>query len=282
MRTASLRLAVFLTLLGAPLSPSAASAQPVELPALSPKARAEQRVGVTDFAIEYSSPAVKKRKVWVDVVPPGKVWRAGANQSTKLTASKDFKFGSVAVKAGTYSVFMIPNRGQWTVHLNADLGAGQNNHDAKKDVAKVAVRPVAIPLRERLLFLFNNTTDTRTSLELEWERVRIAVPITVDTKAHVDATIDRINADAWRPHFAAANYLHDAGDLARALALVEKSIAIQSTWRNEWLRAQIFKKQGKRAEAIAGAKRAQSLGANDPIYEQFFKADIAKAVTGWK
>lgn len=281
MRTASprLRFAVLLAIVGAPL---AASAQPVELPVLSPKAKVEQRVGVTDFSIEYSSPAVKGRKIWVDVVPLGKVWRAGANQATKLTASKDFQFGTVAVKAGSYSVFMVPNKTQWSVHLNSDLTAGQNNHDAKKDVAKVVVKPVAIPLRERLLFFFNNTTDSKTSLELEWERVRIAVPITVDTKGHVAATIDKINAEAWRPHFAAANYLHDAGDVDRALPLVEKSIAIQQTWRNEWLRAQLLKKKGKTAEAIAGAKRAQSLGANDPIYEQFFKADIAKAVTGWK
>lgn len=280
MRTSlRLRFAVLLAIVGAPL---AASAQPVELPVLSPKAKVEQRVGVTDFSIEYSSPAVKGRKIWVDVVPLGKVWRAGANQATKLTASKDFQFGTVAVKAGSYSVFMVPGKTQWSVHLNSDLTAGQNNHDAKKDVAKVVVKPVAIPLRERLLFFFNNTTDSKTSLELEWERVRIAVPITVDTKGHVAATIDKINAEAWRPHFAAANYLHDAGDVARALPLVDKSIAIQQTWRNEWLRAQLLKKKGRTAEAVAGAKRAQSLGANDPIYEQFFKADIAKAVTGWK
>ena len=265
-------------------APVTASAQaPVELPALSPKAKSEQRVGVTDFAIEYSSPAVKKRKIWGALVPYGKVWRAGANQSTKLTASRDFKFGGVPVKAGTYSVFMVPSRTTWTVHLNSDLKAGQNNHDASKDVAKVTVKPVALAApRERLLYVFNNTSDDRVSFELEWERLRVAVPITVDTKAHVAATIESIEKGAGLPHFLAANYLHESGDDTKALALVDKSLAIQPSWRGEWLRARIYRKQNKKAEALASAKKAQQMGTNDPIYEQFFKADIAKAVNEWK
>ena len=263
--------------------PTIALAQPIELPALSSKAKVEQRVGVTDFSLEYSSPAVKKRKIWGDLVPYDKVWRAGANQATKLTVSRDFTFGGTAVKAGAYSVFMIPGKTTWTVHLNSDVTAGQNNHDAKKDVAKVTVKPVALPaVRERLLYLFNNATDDSVSFELEWERVRIAVPVKVDTNAHVAATVARIEAEAWRPHFQAANYLHEAGDHAKALALVEKSIAIQQTWRNEWLRAQIHRKQNKKAEALAGVQKAMTLGANDPIYEQFFKEDIVKAVADWK
>jgi hypothetical protein len=279
MRSLCSSLLVLCSLFGA----ATAVAQPIELPALSLKAKVEQRVGVTDFSLEYSSPAVKKRKIWGDVVPYDKVWRGGANAATKLTVSRDFTFGGTTVKAGAYSVFLVPGKVSWTVHLNSDLSAGQNNHDAKKDVAKATVRPVALPaVRERLLYLFNNATDDGVSFELEWERVRIAVPITVDTKGHVAATITRIDADVWRPHFQAANYLHESGDHVKALALVEKSIALQSVWRNEWLRAQIFRKQNKKAEAHAGAKKAMTLGAKDPIYEQFFKADIEKAVKEWK
>lgn len=275
----SLRSLIVLCVLASPAFAQA----PIELPALSPRAKVEQRVGLTDFSLEYSSPAVRKRKIWGALVPYNKVWRAGANQATKLTASKDFTFGGTPVKAGTYSVFMVPSPASWTVHLNSDVTAGQNNHDVKKDVAKVTVRPLRLPaVRQRLLYLFDNTTDDGAVLQLEWERVRIAVPIKVHTKAQVAATIDQINNEAWRPHFQAANYLHETGDLAKALPLVEKSIAIQPTWRNEWLRAQIHWKQGKKADAIAGAKRAQQMGANDRIYEQFFKADIAKAVSSWK
>ena len=80
-----------------------AAAQPaLELPTPSPKARTEQRVGLTDVAIDYSSPGVKGRKIWGPVVPYDKVWRAGANAPTKLTVSRDFSFGGTQLKAGAY------------------------------------------------------------------------------------------------------------------------------------------------------------------------------------
>ena len=264
--------------------PALASAQPVlELPALSPHAKVEQRVGVTDLAVDYSSPAVKGRKIWGQLVPYDKVWRAGANQATKLTASRDFKLGATTVKAGTYALFVIPTKTSWTVSLNADVTATQNNHDPKKDVAKLAIKPgrLAEP-RERLTYVFSNTADDRTALDLEWERVRIRIPITIDTKAYVNAAIEAATKQAWAPHFASANYLFETGETDRALALVARSIAIESTWRNEWLHARILWKKGKKPEAKAAAARAQKLGAGDTGYEQFFKADIIKTVAGWK
>src|ERR1051326_4396612 len=67
----------------------------LELPQPSPHARTDQRVGLTELSIDYSSPGVKGRKIWGDLLPWGKVWRAGANAATKLTASRAFTFGGV-------------------------------------------------------------------------------------------------------------------------------------------------------------------------------------------
>lgn len=261
----------------------AAAQAPVELPALSPKARIEQRVGLTDVSLDYSSPAVKGRKVWGDLVPFDKPWRAGANQATKLTVSRDFKFGGTAVKAGSYSVFMTPSKASWTVALNSDVAATQENVDASKHVATVTVKPVAMPgARERLRYTLDDTQEDRTMLTLEWEKVRVQVPITVDTTAMVNTNIERATNGVWRIHFASANYLHGIGQTDRALQLVERSIAIQATWQNEWLRAQILQKKGSKAEAKAAAARAQELGKGNQIYEQFGKADLQKTVAGWK
>src|SRR6266571_3687755 len=100
------RLVLVLVLVTAALLSRTAAAQAViETPAPSPKARVEQRVGITDLSIDYSSPGVKGRKIWGEVVPYDKIWRAGANAPTKLTASRDFTFGGAAVKAGSYAVF---------------------------------------------------------------------------------------------------------------------------------------------------------------------------------
>lgn len=275
---------MLIALLAIPLTASVASAQaPLELPAPSFKAKMEQRVGVTDFTIDYSSPGVKKRKIWGELVAYDKAWRAGANAATKLTASKDFTFGGAPVKAGTYSVFMIPSKAQWTVILNTDTAATEDSYDIKKDAARAKIAPVALPAaRERLLYVFTETQDDRTMLDLEWERVRIRVPITVDTKKMVNDAIEANTNGGAQPQLRAANYYFNGGDLDRALAFAEKSVAIQATWRNEWTRAQILQKKGKKADAIAAANRAQTLGAGDKIYEQFVKADVTKAIASWK
>jgi len=261
-----------------------ASAQVLpEVPQPSLHARTEQRVGITDVAIDYSSPGVKGRKIWGDVVPYDKTWRAGANQPTKLTVSRDFGFGGTSVPAGTYSLFMVPGKASWTVLLNKNLTVRQEDHDAKDDVATITVKPVALPaLRERLRYTFDDTQDDRTFLNLEWERIRIQVPITLDTRTLVIASIDKAVAEAWRPYLTGASYLQDVGQLDRALELVNRATAIQETWRSAWLRAQILQKKGNKAEAMASANRAQELGKGDRIFEENIKPTLQKTIAGWK
>jgi hypothetical protein len=264
---------------------SAAHAQqgPPELPQLSPPARVDQRVGLTDFTVKYSSPAVKDRKVWGDLVPWDKVWRTGANAATTLQASRDFRFGGQPVAAGTYALYTIPGKSKWTVILNSAATASVNDYDPAKDVVRITVKPDSASYRERLTFLFADTTDDTTSLDLEWEKRRVSIPIAVDTATQAMANIDTTLNDSWRPHFASARYLLDnGGDLHRALQLIDTSIAIKAVWWNHWVRAQILAKQGKRADAIAAGEQAQKIGAGDRVYEGFFKEQVATTIAGWK
>lgn len=260
-----------------------AVAQSLEVPAPSVKAKVEQRVGITDFAVEYSSPAVRERKIWGGLVPFDKVWRTGANASTKLTASRDFTFGETAVPKGTYSVFTIPGASSWTVILNKDADAGTGEYDPKNDAARATVNPATSGARERMTFLFSDTTDGSTRLDLEWERLRVSVPIKVDTQAQVRAGIDKTIADSWRPHYQSGRYLVETdGDLDVALQYLDTSIGIKSTWWNNWWRAQALAKKGRTAEAVAAGEKALQIGKGDETFEQFFKADVQKTVDGWK
>jgi len=138
-------------------------------------------------------------------------------------------------------------------------------------------------MRERLTFLFSATTDDSARLELEWEKVRVAIPLSVDTKTQVAVNIDKAVDEAWRPHFASARYLLESGgDLTKALSLADASIAVKPTWWNNWIRAQVLAKTGKLPDAAAAGEKAQQLGTGDRVYEGFFKSDVAKAVTSWK
>jgi hypothetical protein len=266
------------------LSASAARAQAtLDVPAPSPKARAEQRAGVTDFAVDYSTPGVKGRKIWGALVPYDKVWRTGANAATKLTASTDFTFGDKKVPAGAYSLWTLPGKASWTVILNSKVDvSGANGYDEKADVARITVKPSSVGDRERLAFIFSDTTDDGTRLDLEWERLRASIPLKVDTRALVTANLDKAVGEAWRPHFVAARWLLDSnGNLDQALTYIDQSVSIKPTWWNNWVRAQVLAKKGRSGDAVSAAEKAQTLGQDDPVFG-YFKDDVAKAIGGWK
>jgi hypothetical protein len=145
----------------------------------SPAAKVSQQVGTAEVSIEYSSPGVKKRKIWGELVPYDKMWRTGANASNKLTLTKDMTIGGKPVPAGTYNLLTIPGKKSWTIFINKDttLNANVEKHSDALDVAKFTVTPKAIPFRERLAFIFSDVTDDSVNLDLEWEKVRVSIPI---------------------------------------------------------------------------------------------------------
>jgi len=253
------------------------------LPDASPRARTEQRVGLTSVWIDYGSPAAKGRKIWGGLVPYDEMWRTGANASTRLHFSRDARFGGVEVPAGTYGLFTVPGDDQWTVVLNTKSDAwGTNGYDAANDAARVEVEPETAPARERLTFLFSDTTEDSTRLDLEWAGLRVSVPIRVATDAHVRAEIAEATANTWKPWERSARYLLDRGeDLDRALSYVEQSIALEANWRNLWVKARILGARGKEKAAIDAARRAKRIGDDSGAF-RFYAPRMDEAIARWK
>lgn len=259
-----------------------ASAQ-LKLPAASPAAKVSQEVGVTELSIEYSSPGVKGRKVWGDLVPFDKAWRTGANAATKLTFSRDITFGGKPVPAGTYTIVTLPSQKGWKMMLNKELGlwTGGPAYDAAQDVVTVDATTAEIPHRERLAFLFSNTTEDSTSLDMEWEKLRVSVPIKVDTATHAKANIQSSLDRTAAMHASAARYTADSTkDYATALKYADTAVALQSNWFNQWIRADILARMGKYAEARKAAQTAWDLGQKDKNF--FFRDQVSKALADWK
>lgn len=148
-------------------------------PQASPGAKVTQRVGAGDITVEYSSPGVKQRKIWGGLVPYGKPWRTGANASTKVTFTNDMFVAGKLVPAGTYSLLTIPGPRSWTVILNKNtsIRGDMENYKQDEDVARVTVTSTTIPARERLTFIFSDVTESAVTLDLEWEKLRVSIPI---------------------------------------------------------------------------------------------------------
>lgn len=145
----------------------------------SPPATATGKVGNATITINYSSPAVKGRKVWGDLVPYDKAWRAGANEATTFTTDKDIKVEGQTLPAGSYSLFAIPGASQWQFVFNKQTGqwgikrTGEANYDAANNALTVAVKPqTTADMTERLLYDVNGK-----GFVLKWENLEVPVRI---------------------------------------------------------------------------------------------------------
>src|SRR5262249_1050250 len=149
------------------------------------------------------------------------------------------------------------------------------------DVARLEVKPAPIAQRERLAYIFSDFGNSGGMLDLEWEKLRAAIPIKVNTEAQAAAGIKSMMDNAWMPYNTAARYmLEQKKDFDAGLDLVEKSLTIKEQWFNVWTKAQLLAAKGKYKEALPLAERTQQLGQKA---ERFFFADeVKKALVDWK
>jgi hypothetical protein len=76
-------------------------------------------------AIDYGRPSLKGRSMddMFKQLPADRVWRAGQNQVTILTADQNLLVGKTKIPSGKYSVYVhIGQSGEWSLLLNKDLG----------------------------------------------------------------------------------------------------------------------------------------------------------------
>ena len=150
-------------------------------PAASPACTLKQRVGLTDIEIDYSRPGVKGRVIFGGLVPFDKVWRTGANEATRITFSTPVKFNGEEVPAGTYALFTIPGKNEWTIILNKTAKQwGAFHYDDKADLLRVKSTPaeLAEPV-ETFTIDINDIRDDSATLNLIWDKTRVPVKLSL-------------------------------------------------------------------------------------------------------
>ena len=156
-----------------------ASAQDAVKPRPSPLAVVTSRYKDTYIKITYSQPHKRGRAIFGGLVPFGQVWRTGANEATELTVTRDIKINGTDLKAGSYSLFTIPQKDAWTIIINGELGLwGAYNYNSKLDVAwfDVPVTPVTEFVYEAFTILID-PRNARADLVLAWDRSKVIIPI---------------------------------------------------------------------------------------------------------
>ena len=76
----------------------------ITTPKLSPHCVLTHEIGFNEITIDYSRPSVRDRIIFGDLVPYGKLWRTGANASTKIKFKDDVTLEGHEVPAGEYTL----------------------------------------------------------------------------------------------------------------------------------------------------------------------------------
>lgn len=164
------------------------------LPAASPRQKVEQQFSMSKITVDYGRPGVKGRKIFGDLVPFGKVWRAGANSSTKITFEQSVNFGGKTVSAGTYGLFVIPTEKEWKVILNKDSQQwGAYTFDEKLNVVDVTV-PVQKLAEKQEWFVIelNPVDDNAVNLVMKWDFAKVELPLKTGKPETVSKIVEKL------------------------------------------------------------------------------------------
>ncbi|PYT94476.1 MAG: hypothetical protein DMG36_03955 [Acidobacteria bacterium] len=130
------------------------------------------------ITVDYSSPRAKGRKVFGGLVPYGQVWRAGANEATTFVTTADVMVGGSHIPAGSYTLFTIPNKDNWTLIISKKTGEwGIPYPGADQDLVRVDMKVSATSSPVENFTIAFDKAASGCTLRMEWETSRATVDI---------------------------------------------------------------------------------------------------------
>jgi hypothetical protein len=150
-------------------------------PVLSPHETTDATVDGAMLSISYGRPSVRGRTIFGSLVPYGRVWCPGADACTRLTTDRDLAFGGTVLRAGSYTLWMLPTSKAWTLILNSQANAFHTGRNPALDVAKVELRKETLrsPVEQLTFAIEKDPRGAGGVLEMSWATTRVAAPFSV-------------------------------------------------------------------------------------------------------
>ena len=260
----------------------------INTPRVSPASEVEQMVGLTEIEIEYSRPSMRGREVFGNLVPFGKVWRTGADNSTKISFDTDVIISGKTIQSGTYSIFSIPNKESWEIIFYSDVelwGVPRDWSENKIvfssmfDVKKLKKSNTV----ETFTISFNDLTNNDVNMSISWENTSVDIKIEVPTRSMVESDINKVLSDNPKSsdyYAAAVFYRQENINLDKALEWMNKAIEMNESPRFWQYRQQslIMAANDKYADAVDAAKKSLNLAieADNQDYIKMNRESIAE------
>jgi len=234
--------------------------QRLQTPTLSPITKITQQIGLTEIGLEYSRPSAKERIVFGELVPFDKIWRTGANASTKITLEESAEIGGNPVEQGTHAIYTIPGKDKWTIiiHSNTKMRSlAGGAYKKENDLFRFEVVPEKTKdYVDTFTLQFANLTSNTVQLKLSWENTVVNIPIKVEVDKKIakqmETFLKQPEKIPHRTYFEAAQYnLNNKKDLNEALNWINAGLdKSPKNFRYGLLKAKIYAKQGDKKMAM--------------------------------
>tara|TARA_B100001741_G_scaffold169866_1_gene140339 strand:- start:125 stop:970 length:846 start_codon:yes stop_codon:yes gene_type:complete len=257
----------------------------INTPRFSPASEIEQMVGLTEIEIEYSRPSMRGREVFGNLVPFGKVWRTGADNSTKISFDTDVIISGKTVQSGTYSIFSIPNKESWEIIFYSDVELWGVPRDWSDDkiVFSSTYKVNKTNTVETFTISFNDLTNNDVNMNISWENTSVDIKIDVPTRSMVEKDISNVlndNPKASDYYAAAVFYRQENVNLSQALLWMNKAIEMFENPRFYHYRQQslLMAANNKFSEAIDAANKSldDAIKADNQGYVKMNRQSIAE------
>jgi len=159
------------------LAAFATAATPSHAQLASPTARAGCKFpdGKT-ITVNYSSPRMRGRKIFGDLVPFGEVWRAGADDATSFVTNADVMVGGKTVPAGRYTIFTLPTSAKWTLIVSKQTGEWGIPYPGEKyDFARAEMKISRLASRVENFTISFDSAGSSCTMKLDWETTRASI-----------------------------------------------------------------------------------------------------------
>jgi len=257
-------------------------------PKASPAATVTQEVGLTTIKLEYSRPAVRGRKIFGDLVPYGRIWRLGANKSTKITFDSDVQIMGDTLFCGTYALYAFPEKKKWQIvfHTNTThWGDGRKKYNPDEDALRVTVKSQKTEsFQENFLITFDSISHQSATLILHWANTKVRLPFSVDTHEIMEQQIEERLSHQTKPqtYYEAARYYVEE-NMKHEIALVYLNRAIEiggDTYYFYRVKSLAEAELGDYKSAINSAQKSLKL-AQDQDKDEFVGMN-QKSINLWK
>jgi hypothetical protein len=145
----------------------------------SPHVRTEWTIGSAHIAIEYGRPYLRGRTVGKEVAPFGSEWRTGADQATTMKTDMPLKVGTLAVPAGTFTIYTLPGDKEWQLIVSKKTGQWGIPYPAGQDLGRTPMKVGRAGAPAEQLTISIDSAPQGGTLRVEWGTTSASVPFTV-------------------------------------------------------------------------------------------------------